>query len=108
MNASDHPVPLPAPASTKRGRKPKTGSQQVLSEARKSLALAQERHEKALARVEHEQRAVLAQNGRQIFLATIERMHSGERGLLVDPVLSDLPENDRSAVQAWMDSLSSK
>ncbi len=105
MDASDSLAPSAASASTKRGRKPKIGSQQLLSEARKSLALAQDRHEKALARVAREERAELARTGRQIYLRAIEQMHAGERALLVDQVLSDLAEDDRSAIQVWIDSL---
>lgn len=105
MNASDASAPIRDATPIKRGRKPKTSSQQLLCEARKSFALVRERHEKALARVERERQAELARSGRQIYLTTIERMHVGERALLVDQVLSNLGDDDRSAVQAWIDSL---
>ena len=105
MNTPNAPVTAPHATPSKRGRKPKTGSHQLLAESRKSLVQAQERYEKALVRVAQEEKAVSARNGRQIYLRAIEQMHAGERALLVDQVLSDLAEGDRSSVQAWMDSL---
>lgn len=106
MDTSNSHISNAAPI--KRGRKPKTDSQQSLAEARRSLALAQARHEKALARVERERMAELARKGRQIYLSAIEQLHAGERALIVDPVLASLPEYEQSVVQAWMNSLTEK
>ena len=89
----------------KRGRKPKTGLRQGLAEAKKQLTLAQERYTKALVQVDREQAAELARTGRYVYLKAVERLHSGERALLVDPILADLSESDREAVQTWMHSL---
>ena len=93
------------PTKAKRIRKPRNPLLQRLTAAKKQLQLAQEAHAKALAHLEQQHTAELARRGRQIYVSTVERLHPGERALVVEQVLSSVEATDLVAVQTWLASL---
>ena len=94
-------------STVKRIRKPRNRLKQRLTAAKRQLQFAQEAHAKALAQIEEENTAELARRGRQIYVAAVEKMHHGERSLVVAQVMSSVEAADLVAVQTWLDSLDS-
>ncbi len=78
---------------------------QALVRVRQRLETLKKQESELAVKAAKQDRAVLARQGRMVFLHAVEEMHQGERDLQVRAVLEKLEIDKRAPVEAWLASL---